>query len=112
VRRIDGGVRCLACRSAAVSERRRRVKAILVEELGGACALCGYDRTLAGLHFHHVDPESKRFAISLRGLSLSLDTVRSEAKKCVLLCARCHAEVESGTTRLPLPDERTAQSGR
>src|SRR3954463_16151076 len=32
VRRLEGGMRCLACRSAAVSERRRRVKSILVAE--------------------------------------------------------------------------------
>jgi transposase len=112
VRRTDGGLRCLACRSAAVSERRRRVKAILVGELGGACAICGYDRDVAALHFHHVDPATKGFAVSLRGLSLSLDTVRREAEKCVLLCACCHAEVESGTTRLRFADERTARSGR
>ena len=112
VRRLDGGMRCLACRSAAVSERRRRVKSILVEELGGGCAICGYSGSAAALHFHHVDPSSKHFPISLRGLSLSIESVRAEAQKCVLLCARCHAEVESGATRLPLPDERTAQSGR
>jgi transposase len=112
IRRLDGGMRCLACRSAAVSDRRRRVKSILVAELGGGCAICGYDRSPAALHFHHVDPSSKRFAVSLRGLSLSLETVRAEAQRCVLLCARCHAEVESGETRLPLPDERTAQRGR
>jgi transposase len=112
IHRKGSGLRCQACRNAAVSERRRRVKAILVEELGGCCAICGYDRTPAALHFHHVDPADKSFAVSLRGLSLSLETVRAEAQKCVLLCARCHAEVESGATRLPLPDERTASSGR
>ena len=95
-----------------MSERRRRIKALLVDELGGACAICGYDGSLAALHFHHVDPSAKRFAVSLHASSLSLEKLRAEAKKCVLLCACCHAEVESGVTRLPLPDERTASNGR
>jgi transposase len=112
VRRVGSGLRCLACRSAAVSQRRRRVKALLVQEFGGACVICGYDRTLVALHFHHVDPSSKSFAVSLNASAVSLAKLRAEARKCVLLCARCHAEVESGETRLPFRDERTAQSGR
>ncbi|HVP02814.1 MAG TPA: hypothetical protein VMT10_09610 [Solirubrobacteraceae bacterium] len=27
--------------------------------------------------------------------------MRAEARKCVLLCANCHAEVEAGETALP-----------
>src|SRR4051794_39661319 len=34
--------RCVACGIERVSERRRRVKRILVEEAGGECAICGY----------------------------------------------------------------------
>jgi Homeodomain-like domain len=99
VRRKDGGVRCLACRSDAVSERRRRVKALLVAEAGGCCALCGYGDNPGALHFHHVDPATKAFALGVTGVTRSLAKARAEAAKCVLLCARCHAEVELG----PLP---------
>jgi transposase len=63
VRRKDGGVRCLACRSDAVSARRRRVKALLVAEAGGRCVLCGYGKNPGVLHFHHVDPATKSFAL-------------------------------------------------
>jgi transposase len=35
---------CMRCRSESVSELRRRRKARLVMEAGGACALCGYSR--------------------------------------------------------------------
>src|SRR4051794_19993331 len=51
VRRGADGFRCRLCRSGAVHRRRREVKRILVEEAGGACVLCGYDRALSGLHF-------------------------------------------------------------
>jgi transposase-like protein len=103
VRRTDGGVRCLACRSDAVSERRRRVKALLVAEAGGCCVLCGYGDNVGALHFHHVDPASKAFALGVTGVTRSLAKARAEAAKCVLLCARCHAEVELGVKRLPFP---------
>lgn len=101
VRRKDGGVRCLACRSGAVSERRRRVKALLVAEAGGCCVLCGYGDNLGALQFHHVDPTTKAFALGATGLTRSLAKARAEAAKCVLLCATCHAEVELGVKRLP-----------
>jgi Homeodomain-like domain-containing protein len=100
-RRLDGGVRCLACRSDAVVRRRRAVKAILIEEAGGACVACGYDATPAALHFHHLDPKTKAFALGRFGASRSLAEARGEAAKCVLLCATCHAEVEGGYKRLP-----------
>lgn len=91
-----GYYRCIQCRSAAVSRRRRRIKATLVHEMGGACVLCGYSRCLAALEFHHLDPAQKSFAVGQHGISRSLERAREEARKCVLLCSNCHAEVESG----------------
>jgi transposase len=101
VRRGPDGFRCQSCRTEAVDRRRRKIKRILVAEAGGACVLCGYSRTLAALHFHHVDPMEKSFGLGARGVTLSLEAARAEAAKCVLLCATCHAEVELGVKRLP-----------
>jgi len=98
-------LRCLQCRRQRVSDRRRRIKSILLAEAGGRCQLCGYDRSPSALHFHHVDPAEKSFGLALRGVTRSLDRCRAEARKCVLLCANCHAEVEAGVARLPFPDE-------
>jgi hypothetical protein len=67
----DDGYRCAKCRSTAVSDRRRRRKRILVEEAGGQCVLCGYDRCLAALQFHHVDPSTKRFTVGGTGSAAS-----------------------------------------
>ena len=97
-----GYYRCKRCRSEAVTNRRRRVKTILVAEAGGRCLLCGYDRCHAALAFHHLDPTQKRLVVSANGNGLRLDTLRAEAAKCVLLCANCHAEVESGVVSLPI----------
>lgn len=96
-----GYYRCRRCRSEAVTRRRRKMKAVLVAEAGGACCLCGYDQTMRGLHFHHVDPSQKRLELNARGVALSLATLRAEARKCVLLCSNCHAEVEDGAVSLP-----------
>ena len=95
-RRVDGYYRCLLCRAQAVARRRRAVKRILIEEAGGACRLCGYDRAPAALQFHHLDPAQKSFQLSRRGATIALDAARAEVAKCVLLCANCHAEVEAG----------------
>jgi transposase len=97
-----GYYRCKRCRSEHVAGRRRALKVTLVAEAGGRCCLCGYDRCVSALEFHHLDPATKRLGIAAGGLSHSLQTLRGEIAKCVLLCSNCHAEVESGTTALPI----------
>ncbi len=101
VRRGDGAWRCVVCRIEAVHRRRRAIKQTLVADAGGACVLCGYDRCLAALEFHHRDPADKSFELARTGVSRSLASARAEAAKCVLLCSNCHAEVESGEAHLP-----------
>ena len=101
-----GGYRCARCGPARVARRRRRVKDILVAEAGGACQLCGYGRYAGALQFHHVDPAKKRFHFGERGVTRALAVLREEARKCVLLCANCHAEVEGGVLSLPADTAR------
>ncbi len=96
-----GYYRCKRCRSEHVSGRRRALKVTLVAEAGGQCCLCGYDRCVSALEFHHLDPVTKRLGIAAGGLGHSLETLREEIAKCVLLCSNCHAEVESGIASIP-----------
>jgi len=98
----SGRARCRKCRMERVAAWRRRAKATLVAEAGGSCRLCGYDKCLAALQFHHLDPREKSFALSLCGVTRSIEVLRREAAKCVLLCANCHAEVEAGYTELKM----------
>lgn len=98
----ESRLRCAKCRSEAVSRRRRKVKEILVEEAGGRCKLCGYERHSVALQFHHLDPSTKLFGLGVRGITRSIGKLREEAAKCVLLCANCHAEVEAGVAELPV----------
>jgi transposase len=96
-----GYYRCRRCRAESVTRRRRKMKATLVQEAGGSCRLCGYAKSMAGLQFHHLDPAEKRFDLNAGGAALALDTLRAEARKCVLLCSNCHAEVEDSIRREP-----------
>lgn len=92
--------KCKRCVGEAVTRRLQKVKRILVEEAGGGCAVCGYHRCVFNLHFHHVDPSTKEFAVNM-GRGKSLDSYRAEAKKCVLVCANCHGEIETGLIPSP-----------
>lgn len=100
VKQGDGGWRCLRCRAEDVVNWRRRAKARLLQEAGGRCQICGYSRYQGALQFHHVDPSRKEFAISRRGVTRSFGELRAEARKCVLLCSNCHAEVEAGYSKV------------
>lgn len=84
----------------AVTERRRKLKAMVVEYRGGHCVLCGYDRCPWALDLHHVDESRKEFGLSMDGMTRSWEKVRKEADKCVLVCANCHREVHAGVAKL------------
>jgi transposase len=106
-----GTYRCQRCRRDAVARRRRAVRAELVREAGGRCVICGYDRYVGALEFHHLDPDSKAFGLSSRGVTRSLERLREEASKCVLLCGNCHAEVEGGVRTLSLEFPKSLKGG-
>jgi len=93
-------VRCKRCIAEDVTRRHQKMRAILVAEAGGRCACCGYDRCSFNLHFHHVDPAAKAFAMTMAS-GKALDTYRAEAKKRVLVCANCHGEIEVGVIPSP-----------
>jgi 5-methylcytosine-specific restriction endonuclease McrA len=86
----------------AVSKRRKELKQKAVMQLGGKCQICSYDKTTDALHFHHRNSKAKSFGLSQRGLTRSWKKVQDELKKCVLICANCHAEIHAGITQLPM----------
>jgi transposase len=85
---------CKHCRCTEQKERMKRYKQQLVNYRGGCCELCGYRRCLAALHFHHRDPSQKSFSIS--SCSRSLENMKKEVDKCILVCANCHEEIHHG----------------
>ena len=103
--------RCRRCVGEAVTRRKQKVRRILVEEAGGRCAVCGYDRCIVNMHFHHVDPGTKKLMMSAQ-TGQSLNAFREEAKKCVLVCANCHGEIEAGLIESPPAQARYPEEVR
>jgi len=89
----NGYFRCKKCRYQDIVRRRLKLKSILVTELGGKCERCGYNKCVRAMEFHHKDRSQKEFGICEK-LCYSLERLRKEAQKCILLCCRCHREVE------------------
>lgn len=71
----------------------RHKKSYLVNLMGGKCTLCGYNRCLRAMHFHHLNQHEKDFDISQM---YHWEEIEEELEKCVLLCANCHMEVHEG----------------
>jgi len=63
------------------------------------CALCP-EKDPCCLDFHHRNPDEKRLPVSLL-LGYSLAVVKSEIKKCVVVCANCHRKVHAGKLAFP-----------
>jgi len=85
---------------AAVTKRRKKVREMAVDRLGGRCQICGYSKCTNALDFHHKDEKNKVFGISDKGYTRSWEAISKEVDKCHLLCANCHREVHAGITQL------------
>ena len=80
--------------SERIARCRKKRKTQAVAYKGGVCCLCGYSRCLRSLHFHHLDPSKKSFALSDKGHTRSWENAKKELDKTVLVCANCHGEIE------------------
>lgn len=78
-----------------IAARRRELRDQAIQYKGGCCKICGYDVCYAALDFHHIDETTKEYNISAR-LTSSLEKLKPELDKTVLLCCRCHREVHDG----------------
>lgn len=94
----------------AVKNRRLKLRIMAVNYKGGECVICGYNRDIKALDFHHIDELSKEFGLSDRGMTRSWEKIKAEVEKCVLLCANCHREVHSGLAKLPVAQRASKTS--
>lgn len=101
---------CIDCRNAYLKEHRKdptvrgkargkiqQKKVELIKYLGSACAHCNtqYNETNAAIFdFHHINESMKSFTIS-NTFYKSLQDLKAEADKCILLCSNCHRLVHS-----------------
>jgi 5-methylcytosine-specific restriction endonuclease McrA len=76
---------------AKTREKYHATRLVCIERLGGKCQRCGWNQDTCALHFDHIDPTTKKFAMSnllAYGLTPRLE---EELAQCQLLCANCHS---------------------
>jgi hypothetical protein len=83
---------CKECARKRLIQNGRDLKAKCVEYKGGKCELCGYDKCMAALDFHHTDPTQKDFSVShsFYGGVKDMQRIKKEIDKCLLVCSNCH----------------------
>ena len=79
--------------SQATSDFRRNRKLNLIKVCGNQCNLCGYNKVIGALEFHHINPEEKSYGLASMGTCHQLETDLQEIQKCILVCANCHREI-------------------
>ena len=81
---------------------RQKFRSALSKCYGSKCGICGYNKCLQALDFHHLDPSQKDQDLSkYLANGGKWGKVREEAQKCVCLCSNCHREVHAGITEIP-----------
>ena len=76
-----------------VQRCQRRKKLFAVESFGGKCQICGYDKCIDALEFHHIDKSTKKEKPSYVIMRWSWENAKKELDKCILLCSNCHKEI-------------------
>jgi len=90
---------CGACHNKYTIDLGKRKRDFVIEQLGGSCRVCGFNKYKSALQVHHLDPSKKdKNYGSMRGWSES--RILDEIQDCVLLCACCHAAVHSNELTL------------
>lgn len=85
----------------------------LIRTMGGKCSVCGYDKNVAALEFHHRNPQEKSFQLDSRHLSnTSMERINEEAKKCVLVCSNCHKEIHYPEQEKEILEARTFEHNK
>ena len=74
--------------------RRETLKEEAVAYKGGSCVICGYNKYLGSLDFHHIDPSDKTSKSFSGGKSFK--SIKDELDKCLLVCSNCHREIHGG----------------
>lgn len=85
---------CKSCWNQRTSQAQKdKVKQIKLD-YGAKCVRCDYNKCLDALEFHHIDPTQKEFHLGERR-GLSMDKLKVELDKCILICRNCHTEIHA-----------------
>ena len=74
-------------------EQARMGRSYINEDKKRGCEICGYNKFIGALDYHHVRGE-KVFELSSNS-SRSITQIQEEMDKCMLVCANCHRELHA-----------------
>ena len=73
----------------------------MVDYKGGCCLICGYNKYMGALEFHHLNPKEKDFNLSHMKKYTFDDRIKNELDKCILVCSNCHREIHGKVVVVP-----------
>ena len=62
--------KCLKCQTAETFIKRSKLKLKALEYKGGKCEICGYDKNISALEFHHLDQRKKNLQYLLKVINI------------------------------------------
>ena len=75
------------------NQGRERNREIVNNIKKKGCSICGYNKSLKALHFHHTADNKKYDVGWIVAEGLSYDLLIKEIDKCILVCSNCHHEM-------------------
>lgn len=86
---------CKDCQCKRIKEGQKETKEY-IQSLKKQCSICGYNKCVEALEFHHTDPNEKDGTIAQYTKRIFSPAVKllidEEVAKCIILCANCHRE--------------------
>jgi hypothetical protein len=82
---------CIPCYSESKKPRKLKCRQDYYDwKKTLSCECCGFDDHRA-LHFHHINDDKENTVSIMMCRGFSLENIKKEAAKCIVLCANCHA---------------------
>ena len=82
-------------RISRTQTNRQKFRTEIKIHFGGKCSICGYDKCLDSLVFHHKERDEKEHNVGHLIHIYSKKKAYAEAEKCQLVCANCHGEIHA-----------------
>ena len=73
-----------------IKRRGRVVNRSLKTQRGGACEICGYNKDMRALVWHHRNPQEKEQNLTSLVRNGCVNKMKIEIQKCALICGNCH----------------------
>jgi len=86
---------CKDCQCERIKKGQKKTKDY-IQSLKKQCSICGYNKCVEALEFHHTNPDEKDGTLSQYSRRVFSPAVKEkidkEMSKCVVLCSNCHRE--------------------